>query len=72
MSGSDKPGMLLIAARPEQRRLEIVIGDFVKAELPYFDVLLVYSTIGAHLTVVQDIQLPLLDFFAYCLPHSFP
>ncbi|KAI0282906.1 S-adenosyl-L-methionine-dependent methyltransferase [Russula brevipes] len=23
---------------PEQRRLEIVIGDFVKAELPYFDV----------------------------------
>jgi 18S rRNA (adenine1779-N6/adenine1780-N6)-dimethyltransferase len=26
------------ASRPEQRRLEIIIGDFVKAELPYFDV----------------------------------
>ncbi|KAI0311466.1 S-adenosyl-L-methionine-dependent methyltransferase [Amylostereum chailletii] len=24
--------------RPEQRRLEIIIGDFVKADLPYFDV----------------------------------
>jgi 18S rRNA (adenine1779-N6/adenine1780-N6)-dimethyltransferase len=24
--------------RPEQRKLEIIIGDFVKAELPYFDV----------------------------------
>ncbi|TIB74185.1 rRNA adenine dimethylase [Wallemia mellicola] len=24
--------------RPEQRRLEIVIGDFVKADLPFFDV----------------------------------
>ena len=24
--------------RPEQKRLEILIGDFVKADLPYFDV----------------------------------
>ena len=24
--------------RPEQRKLEIIIGDFVKADLPYFDV----------------------------------
>lgn len=24
--------------RPEQRKLEIMVGDFVKAELPYFDV----------------------------------
>jgi hypothetical protein len=24
--------------RPEQRKLNIMIGDFVKAELPYFDV----------------------------------
>lgn len=28
----------IIAARPEQRKLEIIIGDFVKATLPYFDV----------------------------------
>ena len=27
-----------VLTRPEQRRLEIIIGDFVKAELPYFDV----------------------------------
>ena len=26
------------AHRPEQRKLSIMIGDFVKAELPYFDV----------------------------------
>lgn len=24
--------------RPEQRKLELIIGDFVKADLPYFDV----------------------------------
>jgi len=24
--------------RPEQKKLELVIGDFVKADLPYFDV----------------------------------
>ncbi len=24
--------------RPEQRKLEVIIGDFVKADLPYFDV----------------------------------
>ncbi|KAJ7145798.1 rRNA adenine dimethylase [Mycena epipterygia] len=27
-----------VQGKPEQRKLEIVIGDFVKAELPYFDV----------------------------------
>ncbi|KAH9974551.1 S-adenosyl-L-methionine-dependent methyltransferase [Lactifluus volemus] len=27
-----------VQGKPEQRRLEIIIGDFVKAELPYFDV----------------------------------
>ncbi|KAI0063369.1 rRNA adenine dimethylase [Artomyces pyxidatus] len=27
-----------VQGKPEQRRLEIMIGDFVKAELPYFDV----------------------------------
>ncbi|KAI0270476.1 S-adenosyl-L-methionine-dependent methyltransferase [Gloeopeniophorella convolvens] len=27
-----------VQGKPEQRRLEIVVGDFVKAELPYFDV----------------------------------
>lgn len=32
------------SSRPEQRRLEIVIGDFVKAELPYFDVAYVIMT----------------------------
>lgn len=31
-------GPLNVDSRPEQRRLEIIIGDFVKAELPYFDV----------------------------------
>ena len=30
--------LLFVLSRPEQRRLEIIIGDFVKAELPYFDV----------------------------------
>jgi 18S rRNA (adenine1779-N6/adenine1780-N6)-dimethyltransferase len=29
---------LFVLTRSEQRRLEIIIGDFVKAELPYFDV----------------------------------
>lgn len=24
--------------RPEQKKLELIIGDFVKADLPYFDV----------------------------------
>lgn len=24
--------------RPEQRKLEIMVGDFVKADLPFFDV----------------------------------
>lgn len=24
--------------RPEQKKLELMVGDFVKAELPYFDV----------------------------------
>jgi 18S rRNA (adenine1779-N6/adenine1780-N6)-dimethyltransferase len=28
------------AGRPEQRKLDIIIGDFVKAELPHFDVLI--------------------------------
>jgi hypothetical protein len=28
----------LICNRPEQKRLEIMVGDFVKAELPFFDV----------------------------------
>jgi 16S rRNA A1518/A1519 N6-dimethyltransferase RsmA/KsgA/DIM1 with predicted DNA glycosylase/AP lyase activity len=32
------PYLLFVLTRPEQRRLEIIIGDFVKAELPYFDV----------------------------------
>ncbi|KIM57023.1 hypothetical protein SCLCIDRAFT_29188 [Scleroderma citrinum Foug A] len=27
-----------VQGKPEQRKLDIVIGDFVKAELPYFDV----------------------------------
>lgn len=27
-----------VFCRPDQRRLEIMIGDFMKAELPYFDV----------------------------------
>ncbi|KAG8917621.1 Dimethyladenosine transferase [Tulasnella sp. 418] len=27
-----------VQGKPEQKKLEIVIGDFVKAELPYFDV----------------------------------
>ncbi|KAK7062683.1 Dimethyladenosine transferase [Paramarasmius palmivorus] len=27
-----------VQGKPEQRRLEIMIGDFVKADLPYFDV----------------------------------
>ncbi|KAJ7160705.1 S-adenosyl-L-methionine-dependent methyltransferase [Mycena filopes] len=26
-----------VEGKPEQRKLEIIIGDFVKAELPYFD-----------------------------------
>lgn len=30
--------MSLTSYRPEQRKLEIMIGDFVKADLPYFDV----------------------------------
>jgi hypothetical protein len=25
-------------ARPQQKKLELIIGDFVKADLPYFDV----------------------------------
>nr|ASF90277.1 hypothetical protein SPAR01865 [Bartheletia paradoxa] len=29
-----------VQGKPEQRRLEIVIGDFCKAELPYFDVVI--------------------------------
>ncbi len=29
---------MCFTARPEQRKLEIMIGDFVKATLPYFDV----------------------------------
>jgi len=29
---------LIIHPRPEQRKLDIIIGDFVKAALPYFDV----------------------------------
>lgn len=32
------PFIPFVLSRPEQRRLEIIIGDFVKAELPYFDV----------------------------------
>lgn len=28
----------LLLGRPEQRKLDIIIGDFVKADLPYFDV----------------------------------
>lgn len=27
-----------VQGKPEQRKLEIIIGDFVKADLPYFDV----------------------------------
>ncbi|KAJ9108741.1 Dimethyladenosine transferase [Naganishia friedmannii] len=27
-----------VLGKPEQRKLELIIGDFVKAELPYFDV----------------------------------
>lgn len=27
-----------VMGKPEQRKLEIILGDFVKAELPYFDV----------------------------------
>ena len=27
-----------VMGKPEQKKLEIVIGDFVKADLPYFDV----------------------------------
>jgi len=29
---------LTIRLRPEQKKLELIIGDFVKADLPYFDV----------------------------------
>lgn len=34
---SDMSGFIF-ASSPEQRKLEIIIGDFVKAELPYFEV----------------------------------
>jgi len=35
-----EPRLILIdeSSRPEQRKLELIIGDFVKADLPYFDV----------------------------------
>ncbi|ODN82276.1 dimethyladenosine transferase [Cryptococcus amylolentus CBS 6039] len=29
-----------VLGKPEQKKLEIILGDFVKAELPYFDVLI--------------------------------
>lgn len=31
-------GANLAAHRPERRKLEVIIGDFCKTELPYFDV----------------------------------
>lgn len=27
-----------LGTRPEQRKLDIIVGDFVKTDLPYFDV----------------------------------
>jgi len=27
-----------VRGTPEQRKLEIIVGDFLKADLPYFDV----------------------------------
>ena len=27
-----------VLGKPEQKKLEIILGDFVKADLPYFDV----------------------------------
>ena len=28
----------MMVCRPEQRKLDILVGDFVKVDLPYFDV----------------------------------
>lgn len=36
--GCDLPYHSRFLSRPEQRKLNIMIGDFVKADLPYFDV----------------------------------
>ena len=30
--------MLVFLIRPEQRKLEVIIGDFVKVDIPYFEV----------------------------------
>lgn len=32
------PGYLADITRPQQKKLDIILGDFVKADLPYFDV----------------------------------
>ncbi len=35
---SSQAGFSGLTSRPEQKKLDIILGDFVKAELPYFDV----------------------------------
>lgn len=36
--GTVNPSVNLLMLRSDQKKLELIIGDFVKADLPYFDV----------------------------------
>lgn len=43
--------------RPEQKKLELIVGDFVKADLPYFDVLISNTPYQVHLHPFSDLDL---------------
>jgi 18S rRNA (adenine1779-N6/adenine1780-N6)-dimethyltransferase len=46
--------------RPEQRKLNIMIGDFVKAELPYFDVCISNTPYQVRFFIANMLRLALL------------
>ena len=58
-------------SRPEQRKLELIIGDFVKADLPYFDVCI--SNTPYQVSRIQAVlRLARTDTLYVCLQISSP
>ena len=61
-----------VQGKPEQKRLEVMLGDVVKTQLPYFDVCISNTPYQVHLTkpVSRSFTSPPLNRISDLLPSD--